>query len=328
VLGVVGSQNDLGGPKIWQLPGTASEPQRRPQRRIMAMKKILLQFDVDTQPCPFDAIVAVDAGADVLLRQAGVTPETVAPLVHGAMFTRGGADLAATAIFLGGSNVSAVEAVAAKVQKTFFGPVRVSVLVDPAGANTTAAAAIVAAARHLPLGDRQAAASLRAVVLGGTGPVGQRVGRLLAGKGVQVTLVSRSRDRAAACCEIVRENQADASLTPAATAELEQLLPAADLIVAAGAAGVELLSAEQLGWAGGCRVCIDLNAVPPAGIAGIAATDKARDVDGLTVYGPLGVGGTKMKIHRAAIARLFTANDQWLDAEELLTIGEQLDASA
>jgi len=291
------------------------------------MKKILLQLDVDSQPCPFDAIVAVDAGAEVLLRHAGVTPSGVTPLVHGAMFTRGGADLAATAIFLGGSNVPAVEAVAEQVAKTFFGPVRVSVLVDPAGANTTAAAAVVAAARHLPLADPRAASTLRAVVLGGTGPVGQRAGRLLAGKGVQVTLVSRSADRAAACCAVIEARQPAATVTPAANAELPALVGSADLIIAAGAAGVELLSAEQLNQAAGCRVCIDLNAVPPAGVAGVEPTDKARTRGGMTVYGALGVGSTKMKIHRAAIARLFTANDHWLDAEDLLAIGEELDAS-
>lgn len=292
------------------------------------MKKILLQLDVDSQPCPFDAIVAVDAGAEVLLRHAGVTPEGVPPLIHGAMFTRGGNDLASTAVFLGGSNVPVVEAVATQVAQTFFGPVRVSVLVDPAGANTTAAAAVVAAARHLPLADPAAAATLRAVVLGGTGPVGQRAARLLAGKGVQVAVVSRSPERAAACCAAIRDRQPKAAVTAAATAAISEVLPAADLVIAAGAAGVELLTAKQLGRAEACQVCIDLNAVPPAGVAGIAPADKARSLGGMIVYGALGVGGTKMKIHRAAVARLFNANDHWLDAEELLTIGEQLDASS
>jgi hypothetical protein len=140
----------------------------------MAASRILIQLDCDPQPSTFDAVVAVDAGAEVLLRHGNVTPEAAVPLVHGAMFTRGGADLASTAIFVGGSDVAAAEAVFARVRKTFFGPVRVSVLLDPAGANTTASAAVVAAGRHLPLGEPAAAATLRAVVLGGTGPVGQR----------------------------------------------------------------------------------------------------------------------------------------------------------
>jgi hypothetical protein len=137
----------------------------------------------------------LSVGADVLLRHGGVTPENVVPLVHGAMFTRGGGDLASTAIFIGGSDVAAAEAVAARVRDTFFGPVRVGVVVDPSGANTTAAAAVVAAARHLPLetGEKP---QPRALVLGGTGPVGQRVARLLAGRGAIVTVASRTMRRA------------------------------------------------------------------------------------------------------------------------------------
>jgi hypothetical protein len=71
-------------------------------------------------------------------------------------------------------------------------------------------------------------------------------------------------------------------------------------------------------------VLIDLNAVPPTGIDGIVATDKAKADGSAVVYGALGVGGTKMKIHRAAIAKLFETNDALLDAEEMLAIGEGL----
>ncbi len=293
--------------------------------------KILIQLDCDPQPSTFDSVVAVDAGAEVLLRHGNVTPEAAVSLVHGAMFTRGGAELASTAIFVGGSDVAAAEAVFDSVRKTFFGPVRVSVLLDPAGANTTASAAVVAAGRHLPLSDPAAAAAVRAVVLGGTGPVGQRVARLLVRKGVAVAVASRSLSRAEDVCgritsvvpvsriEAVHANGAITSGTPVSAA-----LASADLIVAAGAAGVTLLEAAGRGLVGRARVLIDLNAVPPAGIEGIAATDKARQDGGAVVYGALGVGGTKMKIHRAAIERLFESNDAILDAEELLAIGESL----
>jgi len=299
-------------------------------------RKILIQLDGDPQPSTFDSVVAVDAGADVLLRHGNVTPDAAVPLVHGAMFTRGGDDLASTAIFVGGSDVAAAEAVFDRVRTTFFGPVRVSVLLDPAGANTTASAAVVAAGRHLPLGDPAAAATLHAVVLGGTGPVGQRVARLLARKGVAVTVASRSLSRAQQVCERIASAVPGSRLEPlladgAITAEtlrpgtpLAAALATADLIVAAGAAGVTLLGTTGRGLVDRAKLLIDLNAVPPAGIEGIAATDKARQEGGAVVYGALGVGGTKMKIHRAAIQRLFESNDAVLDAEELLAIGESL----
>ena len=296
------------------------------------LNKILIQLDGDPQPSTFDAVVATDAGVDVLLRHGGVTADNVVPLVHGAMFTRGGKDLAATAIFVGGSDVAAAEAIAAAVSATFFGPVRVGVMLDPNGANTTASAAVVAAARHLPLGDRPSAAECRAVVLGGTGPVGQRVARLLARKGVRVGVASRSLERATAVCALITaavpETQVEPLEMPGAIRERSAIGGAvadADLIVAAGAAGRTLLDATGRPLAAKARAIIDLNAVPPAGIEGIIATDKARPDGTAVVYGALGVGGLKMKIHKAAIQKLFAAPDAVLDAEELLAIGEQLE---
>ena len=99
------------------------------------------------------------------------------------------------------------------------------------------------------------------------------------------------------------------------------------MIVAAGAAGATLLDAAARRTADGSRVLIDLNAVPPAGIEGVAVGDKARAEGRAVVYGALGIGGTKMKIHKAALAEVFAATDAMLDAEELLAIGERLEAA-
>jgi hypothetical protein len=40
----------------------------------------------------------------------------------------------------------------------------------------------------------------------------------------------------------------------------------------------------------------------------------------------LAVGAAKMKIHRAAISRLFQANDLVLDAEEIYALGKELNS--
>ena len=100
----------------------------------MAKPKILIQLDTDAQPSVFDAIVAIDAGADQLLRHGGVEPVEVRELVYGGMFTRSPGDLSSTAVFIGGSNVEAAEAILAEVRKTYFGPLRMSVLLDASGA--------------------------------------------------------------------------------------------------------------------------------------------------------------------------------------------------
>ncbi len=286
------------------------------------MKRILIQLDTDSQPSTFDRVVAVDADVDELFSYGGITADNVEPLVHGAMFTRGPRDLQNTAIFVGGSNVAAGEAVFGKVQKTFFGPVRVSVMMDSNGSNTTAAAAVLCAQRHLN------AAGSEAVVLGGTGPVGLRAAQLLAGWGANVRVASRSVERAEQACAAIREHVDGAKLTPVATGSDAEVLEAcggAQLIIAAGAAGVQFLSAEQRASLDSLKVAIDLNAVPPLGLEGVDMMDAGKEIGGAVCYGAIGVGGLKMKIHKAAVRRLFDSNSEVLDTVAIYEIGREID---
>lgn len=283
--------------------------------------KILVQFDTDPQPSVFDGVVAVDAGVDQLFRHGNVEPVAVRDLVYGAIFTRGIEDLKSTALFVGGSNVAAGEALLDAVRKTMFGPMRVSVMLDSNGANTTAAAAVLAASKHVSLKGAEA------LVLAATGPVGSRVVRLLAAEGANVRVASRTLARSEATCAAVRERVAEAKLSAVETSTPEatdKAIAGATLVIAAGAPGVELLSEACRQRATSLQVAIDLSAVPPLGIAGIEVTDKAKERNGVLCYGAIGVGGTKMKIHKAAIQKLFTSNDQLLDAEEIFAIGKSL----
>jgi hypothetical protein len=286
------------------------------------MKTILIQLDTDPQPSSFDRVVAVDAGVDELFSYGGVTVDNVEPLVHGAMFTRGAADLNNTAIFIGGSDVSAGERLLERVRTTFFGPVRVSVMMDSNGSNTTAAAAVLSARKQLG-----SLARVEAVVLAGTGPVGQRAAQLLAMEGASVRVASRSRDRAAATCDAIAGQVSGAKLRPCATSNEAELRSACDgvqLVIAAGAAGITLLPAEVRRSIVSLKVAIDLNAVPPLGIDGVEVMDKAKERDGAMCYGAVGVGGLKMKIHRAALRRLFKSNDQVLDTPAIYAIGQTI----
>jgi hypothetical protein len=289
------------------------------RQSFMPLQKILLCLDPDPQPSVFDAIVAIDAGVDTVLRHGGVEVKQVRDLVHGALFTRGGKQLCHTALFVGGSDVMASERLVEAAKACFFGPVRVSLLLDPSGANTTAAAAVVAASRHVILGPETTA-----VVLGATGPVGERVVRLLAMEGVRVRVVSRRLTRASLVCERLAQRATLLTAHAMKPQGMEGLLDGAQLVVAAGAAGVELLASEDLHAARSLAVAIDLNAVPPSGIGGIEPQDQGVLRASLCCYGALGVGRLKMKIHRKAIASLFSTNDLVLDAEEIYTLGKGL----
>jgi hypothetical protein len=285
------------------------------------MKKILIQLDTDSHPSSFDQVVAVDSGVDQLFSYGDVTPENVTGLIHGAMFTRGPQDLKNTAIFVGGSNVEAGEALLKQVEKTFFGPMRVSAMMDSNGCNTTAAAAVLAAGNHLDFSE------ISTLILAGTGPVGQRVAQILTSLGATVRIGSRSIDRADQACAAVREKVPDAKISARETSSPNAVASACDdidLLVAAGAAGIELIGTEQWQAIDTLKVAIDVNAVPPVGIAGIEVFDKAVERERVYCYGAVGVGGTKMKIHKAAVAKLFERNDYILDTASIFDIGQDL----
>ena len=118
--------------------------------------------------------------------------------------------------------------------------------------------------------------------------------------------------------------------TPVATdgpATILDVLSGVDAVISAGAAGIELLSEETRIAAESVKVAIDLNAVPPYGLPGIEVIDHATEKKGQICYGAIGVGGTKMKIHKAAVRKLFDQNDLVLDAEQIFELGESLENS-
>ena len=284
------------------------------------MKKLLLQLDASPLPCVFDRVVAFDAGADEVMSYGGVTPETVRDLVHGAIFTRGPKHLHLTAIFVGGSDMALGERLLAAVKKSFFGPLRVSVMLDSNGSNTTAVAAVAKM--------RQAIGSLEGrsvVVTAGSGPVGLRAAGLFAKAGARVTVTSR-RAGDGKLSETIRQ-RFGGSVNEVAMADgsgASQALEGAEMVLNAGPAGVCLI--PRSAWVGrsGLRVIGDVNAVPPLGVEGIEVMDDGATREGVTTFGALGIGGLKMKVHKACIAKLFEKNDLILDAESIAELGDTL----
>jgi hypothetical protein len=248
----------------------------------MSLAKILVCLDTDSQPSVFDGVVAVDAGVDQLFRHGGVTPDAVRDLVYGAMFTRAPGDLKNTAVFIGGSDVEAGEKLLAAARACFFGPMRVSLMLDSNGANTTAAAAVLTAGKHVSLDGAIV------TVLAATGSVGRRAVGLLAREGATVRVCSRQIRRAMEICDNVallpKHAKFEAWETSGETSVLAAL-DGASVVIAAGAPGVELLPESVRRELKELKVAIDLNAVPPAGIAGIKPQDKAVDQNGQNCYG-------------------------------------------
>jgi hypothetical protein len=284
------------------------------------MKKLLFLFDTDPYASVFDTVVAYDGGADRVAGYANVTPDNVGALVDGTIFTRGGKEKQNTAVFVGGGDMAKGEALLKAVQKKFFGPFRVSVMLDPNGSNTTAAAGVALLAKATKLKGK------KAVVLAGTGPVGMRAAALLALEGADVALTSRSKERAESASRAI-EARFGVKVKPvqgADEAARAKDVEGAQIVFAAGAIGVELLKASHWEHNPTIEAVADVNAQPPLGLEGIEATDKAKKRDGVICFGALGIGGLKLKLHRGCIGRLFESSDLVLDAENIYALAKEM----
>jgi methylenetetrahydrofolate/methylenetetrahydromethanopterin dehydrogenase (NADP+) len=285
------------------------------------MKKLLFQLDTDAHPAVFDTVVAYDGGADHVIGHGDVTPDNVTPLIEGAIFTRAPKEKKYTALFVGGSDMVAGEKLFKAVQKNFFYDFRVSVMLDSNGSNTTAAAGV---AKLLSSGEIK---GKKAVVLAGTGPVGQRAAIMLAKEGASEVIVSsRQLSRAEEACAGMKSSF-DVDITPAEAADCEsraKLIEDAQIVFATGAAGVELLKAEHWENNSNIELMADANATPPIGIGGADMMDRGQDRNGKIIWGAIGFGTLKLALHRACVEKLFERNDQLFDAEEIFSLAKTM----
>ena len=83
-------------------------------------------------------------------------------------------------------------------------------------------------------------------------------------------------------------------------------------------AGTDLVRVDVTVTANGDKPVADLT------LEDFEVTDDGATREGVTTFGALGIGGLKMKIHKACIARLFEKNDLVLDAESIAELAESL----
>jgi methylene-tetrahydromethanopterin dehydrogenase len=271
-------------------------------------KKHLLHFiSSDRLVSPFDVNMAYDAGFDAVIPYGGVSEAEFVGLVQDAMFSRGPKGARCTAILIGGSDLSVAMRMLEAAKKTLFDPFRLSVMVDPRGAFTTAAALVAKVRKACAARGVGELRGLRLSVLGGTGSVGRVAAALAAREGARVVLTSRRLEGARRATDEVRAlfgaevepRQGDSEQTLAALAAESQV------ILATAAAGVPLLSQASLRKLGGPRVIADVNAVPPAGIEGLKPQDDGAEIaPGVFGLGPLAVGDLKIRTEAALLAEL------------------------
>lgn len=270
----------------------------------MEKPPILHLFTPAAQASPFDVNMAYDAGYHAVVPYTGMRVADVTTLTQDAIFSRGPKGVRRTGIFIGGRDLALALEMLDAAKAAMVPPFEVSVFVDPSGAFTTAAAAVAAVERCLKQAFDSDLAGKRVLVLGGTGPVGTAAAVLAAQQGARVRLASSSGlDRAQAACRMVRERYGvEAAPVLADAGALGTLLADAQVVIAAARAGVEVAGTDVLAKARELLVAADVNAVPPAGIAGVGVMDDGVPLEAAggkaLGIGALAIGNVKYQVER------------------------------
>ena len=284
---------------------------------------ILHMLDPMPHVSPFDINMAVDAGFDKIFPFSNVLPEQVQGLVQDAIFSRGPSGVKRTGLFIGGRDIGVALNMLETARKAMVPPFEISVLADPSGAFTTAAALVACVEKQLKAHHGLDLSGANAVVFGGTGPVGLATAVIASLAGANVTIVDpfnidvaleKASEYNARCGSAIIGTYASSD------ADKARLLAQADLIFCTAKAGVQVLSAGVLDDATQLKVAGDVNAVPPLGIEGIKRNHNGEPMlhaihaPGAVGIGSLAIGDIKYKLQNALLASLLkTEGPRYLD---------------
>ncbi len=276
---------------------------------------ILHMFTPSKNVSPFDVNMAYDAGYQAVVPYTDLSVDQVAAYTQDAIFSRGPTGVRRTGIFLGGRDIGVAYDMMDNVRKAMVQHFEVSVFADPSGAFTTAAAMIAAVEHQLKKQFGLGLEGRNVVLLGGTGPVGSAAAVLASSAGARVRVASHvglARARIAAETVNARYNATAEPADMSDVKSINALLADAEVLLGTAKAGVQVASAEQLQGCLQLKVAADLNAVPPAGIAGIALTDHGVPLpagSGVAVgIGALAVGNIKYQVMHGMFDRMLKAD--------------------
>eukprot|EP01036_Dinobryon_divergens_P048958 gene48958-65641_t len=103
---------------------------------------ILHMFTPGRQMSPFDINMAADAGYQIIVPYCDVAIDAITGLTQDAIFSRGPKGVARTGIFIGGRDALLAADMLERARKAMVAPFIVSLMADPSGSYTTAAAMV------------------------------------------------------------------------------------------------------------------------------------------------------------------------------------------
>ncbi len=286
----------------------------------MAKRSILHMFDPMPNNSPFDINMALDTGFDILMPYDSVKLDSIHGLTQDAIFSRSPSGVKQTSIFIGGRDMGLAMDMMNSAKQAMVPPFEISVLADPSGAFTTAAALVACVGKELKEKHNKELKDCKALVFGGTGPVGIATGVIASLAGADTSLVDHLSIETANDAAKEYNRRCKSTLSGAVASSDEDkvaLLADVDIIFCTAKAGIQVISAEVLAQAKQLRVAGDVNAVPPAGIAGIGVNDLGVALDnleGAVGIGALAIGNVKYQLqHKLLKLMLETDKPVYLD---------------
>ena len=295
---------------------------------------ILHMFTAAPNVSPFDVNMAYDAGYNAVMPYGNVTLEQVSALTQDAIFSRGPKGVRRTGIFIGGREIGLAADMLEAAKRAMAPPFEVSVFADPSGAFTTAAGLVACVEKQLKKIHQTDLSGKNVVVLGGTGPVGAAAAVLASQAGARVRVASHtSATRARMTSELVNARYGvttepgDASVVDSKL----DMIQDADIILGAAKAGIQVLSAQELGGAKRLLIAADVNAVPPAGIEGVGMMDDGKPLAAgsgkAAAIGALAIGNIKYQVQRGLLEAMIAAEKpMFIDFRDAFAAARKLTA--
>ena len=227
---------------------------------------------------PFDVNMAYDAGWEKCVPYTNIKTDEVEGIVQDAIFSRP-PGLNKTGIFVGGRDPHVAIEMLNICKNSLVEPFTLSGFADPSGAFTTAAGMVAKVEDTLKNS------------FGGTGPVGCIAAILAASAGAEVIIMGRNKEKCDEVANFCKNKylKSTSILSGESNDVFDVEINKIDVVLASGAAGIQLVSEDQLKAASKLKVVADVNAVPPSGVAGLEAMQDSKKLPGSS-SGALGIG--------------------------------------
>jgi methylene-tetrahydromethanopterin dehydrogenase len=263
---------------------------------------------------PFDVNMAFDGGFENVMPYTNVALNEVTGLVQDAIFSRSPSGIKREGIFIGGRDIDVAMDMLEAAKNAMFKPFVVSLLADPSGAFTTAAAMVAKVEYHLNKHFKSGLQGKKIAVFGATGPVGGCVAVIAAKQGADVILVAHNRlsDVVEKANNYNQRYATNIGYADGSNDEAKALIAAdIDIALCCAAAGIRVLTTAHISSSPKLKVIADVNAVSPTGAEGVDVHADGVKIENTKVIGigALAVGNLKYATQHNLLKQMLDSSE-------------------